>query len=1079
MKNQFKKLLLLFTVLICGTSFLNAQSSVLKGIVTSSQGEPLIGVSVVLKNGDSVTTVGTVTDIDGNFSINVPLKSNLSFSYIGYKAKNIIVNNYNYLKVVLAEDAEALDEVVVIGYGTVKKSDLTGAVSSIKASELSNTPAAGIEVALQGKVPGVFISKKSGKPGETADIKIRGVGSFNGSGPLWIIDGVAQNPGTEFNMNDAESVEILRDASAAAIYGASAANGVVIVTTKRGKSGEAKISFNAYLGFNNPTNLPNMLNSQQLKRLKIEDWNGQGGMTEDAMRNYSLYPLMVNQRETTKNAYAYGLDYAPTNTDYNWKDIIFSQGLTQNYDLSFTKGTGNYNYYASFNYYDEKGTYVDTNFKRYSFRLNSDVKVTKWLSFGESLQLTYTEDNPNSNADYLNNYMRTLPFMMPYDTSNQPGGYGYFPKTNADGSPVTDPITGKPTTIKEMLEGYDGSNLLADEFTTHIKNDKFNLNGNVFVKIQPIKNFSVTATLAGGVGMGSVHIEREKFQYHPQKKQMTASVTQNLDRGYGFTGQLVANYNKVFNKKHSLAIMLGAEAQKSYGTRLNGYAANMLGGIYQISLADPENRIIQDGYSNNASLSYFGRLNYSYKDKYLFMALVRRDGYDRFGPKNRWGTFPSFSAAWRISDEKFITDRNWNWLSNLKLRASWGVLGNSGIPQFLYTSNYVTPYAYYAFGQNQTSVTGLRLDYLANENIRWEEISTTNIGLDVALLKNSLTFSFDWYVKNTTDALFKSTLPSMVGMGKGNGVADTPPYTMNVGEIRNMGCDFEIAYRNNIGRDFNYTVSGNLGFVKNEVLGTNENNDILISGSVLRGGANVSYTQKGLPIGTFFAYDAVGVFQTQEEVDAYNKKAKEHGWNAFQETGTGPGDLIFKDTNEDGHIDSKDITDVGSPWPDFTYGINLSCNYKFLDFSVFLQGVQGNEIFNDFRTKTHTFLADYNTTTYALNRWTAPGSTNKNFRMNSTDPNQNEGKASSWYVENGSYLRMKNIQLGVSLPKKWLDKTFISKCRFYVSGQNLLTFTKYEGFDPEFATNSNTAYGIDTGIYPQSKSVLCGVQIDF
>lgn len=1085
MKNIFKGLLFVSGILICGICSLSAQSSVsiLKGIVTSSQGEPLIGVSVLLNDANQEVPVGTITNIDGEFSLEVPIGSELSFSYVGYKTKNVTVENYDYLTVTLAEDTEVLDEVVVIGYGAVKKSDLTGAVSSVKGESLQNTAAAGIESALQGKIPGVYISKKSGEPGSASDIKIRGVGSFNSSGPLWIIDGVAQSPGVDFNMNDAESVEVLRDGSAAAIYGASAANGVILVTTKRGKGEKAKVNFNAYVGFNSPTNLPDMLNTRELKELRLEDYRGIGRMTEEEML---AYPMQY-YNETGYDIRGYALDFPYTNADYNWKDIIFSTGITQNYDLSFSKGTDTYNYYASFNYYDEKGTYIDTDFKRYSFRLNSDVKLTKWLSFGESLQMTYTDTNPYSNSNYLINYMRTLPFMMPYDENNQPGGFGYFPTHDENGNPLQFQDLNDPTktvTIKQMLDRYDGSNLLADELTTNISKSRYNVSGNAYFLVQPVKQFSIRATLAGGVGMSNDKTEKGVYQYYDTKANLSPYMKQVLARSWELTGQVYATYSDTFNDAHSLSVMIGAEGTKSSGITLTGEATDMIAGLYQIWLADNANRLVSDSYSNTASLSYFGRINYDYKGKYLLMALVRRDGYDRFGPENRWGTFPSISGAWKISGEDFIRENeNLWWLSQLKLRASYGVLGNSGITQFKYTAAYITGYANYAWGTtdsagDQTTAMGLRLNQLPNHKIKWEEIATTDVGLDFAALNNSLLFSFDWYVKNTSDALFNSSLPGMVGMGKNSG--EKILYTLNVGKIRNTGFDLDLTYQNRIGKDFNFSVNANMGFVRNMVLATNESNEVLVAGPVT--GGNVSYTQKGYPMGTFFAYETVGVFQTQEEVDAYNAMAaeKSDGKHAYyQESGTAPGDLIFRDVNGDGYIDSNDITDVGNPWPDFTYGFNLNFNWKWIDFSAFFQGVYGNEIYNDFRTKTHTFTLDYNTTTYALNRWTGPGSTNENFRLSASDPNGNEKKLSTWFIEDGSYLRLKNIQVGFSLPRLWLEKVKMSKCRFYVSGQNLLTFTKYEGFDPEFSTNSNTAAGIDTGYYPQSRSILCGVQIEF
>lgn len=1101
MKVPLKAVLLTMTMLLCGVPFVRAQSNnIVTGVVTSAQNEPLIGVTVMVEN----TTNGTVTDFDGNFSIAASPSDKLVFSYIGYVSQTIEVGDQTHIRVQMAEENEMLDELVVIGYGSVKKSDLTGAISSVKSDQLENTASAGIESALQGKVPGVLITKNSGQPGGETDIKIRGVGSFNSSGPLWVIDGVPQTPGTKFNMNDAESVEILRDGSAAAIYGASAANGVILVTTKRGKEGKTRVNFNAYVGFNSPANMPDMLTTQQLKSLRLEDYRGNVttyGVDEKTgidMSKYNGYgPLSGDQmlmanfptdysRVNGVDIRAYAPDFEYTNADYHWGDILFSTGITQNYDLSFTQGTDKYNYYASFNYYNEEGTFVDTGFKRYSFRLNSDVKLTKWLTFGESLQLVYTDQNPMYNAStFLNAYMRVMPFCIPYDEKNQPGGYGFF-QTDENGQPLqfedlTDPS--KTTTIKNMLDRYDGGNPLAEEYTNHIQNTNFDVTGNVYLNIQPIKQLSIRAVFAGGMGMSSNRIERETYKYYEAKEYLTPYVKQTLSRSHELRGQLYANYHDTFAEDHDLAVMIGMEGVKSYGVTLNGEASNMMGGAYQIRLAEQADRLVSDSYSNTAALSYFGRVNYTYKDRYMFMALVRRDGYDRFGPLNRWGTFPSFSGAWRISEENFLkeNDNAW-WLSNLKLRASWGRLGNVGIQQFLYTTTYVTTSSNYTWGStndagDQTTAQGVHFSSLPNQSIKWEDITTTNVGVDMGVLNNTLMFSVDGYVKNTTDAIFKSSLPGMAGIGATG--RDDVTYVTNVGAIRNVGVDFEATYQNRIGKDFNFAVNVNLGYVKNKVLATNDAEEVLIAGPT---DVKVAYTQVGYEMGMFRAYDVEGVFQTPEEVAEYNAMAAEKSNGEvqyYQQSGTGAGDLKYRDVNGDGHIDSDDITIVGSPWPDLTYGFNLSFNWRWLDFLASFQGVYGNEIYNNYRKMTHTFNLDYNTTTYALNRWTGPGSTNEDFRMSATDPNNNETTLSSWFVEDGSYLRLKNLQVGFSLPAKWMEKAHMSKCRLYVSGQNLLTFTKYEGFDPEFNTKDNTAAGIDTGYYPQNRTILCGVQIEF
>ena len=1078
MKNSFspRRLfsLMLMALMMCGV----AQARVVSGVVSGNDGETLIGVSVVAKDKAGKNTSSAITDIDGRYRIDVADNGQLLFTYVGYKPETVTVGSTTEINVTLNEDSELLDDVVVIGYGAVKKSDVTGAITSIKAKDIENVASAGIESALQGKVPGMLVTKSSGAPGSTADIRIRGVGSFNSSGPLWVIDGVPQNPGAEFNMNDAESVEVLRDGSAAAIYGAQAANGVILITTKKGQKGQSKVSFNAYMTINDPTKMPDVLTTRQLKELRIEDFNGQGKMTLDQMmafpREYSL--------NGGKNIMAYALDYEPTNADYNWRDIIFKTGYTQNYDLSFSRGGDNYNLFTSFNVYDEKGMYLDSRFKRYSLRVNSEADITSWLKIGENMQLTYTENKRNSNSNYLVSYLRTVPFMMPYDENNQPGGFGYFPTSLADGSPIIDPLTGMETKVENMLAAYDGRNLLAYEETADNRDRNYKVNGNFYVRIEPMKGLSVTGTMFGGFFAGVSRQTAGKFSYSAESR-LYSSMSQAMTTGYSLGGNVVANYSATFNHIHSLSVMLGMEGEHSYSSGLNIQATNMIGDIYRASLGDAENRLASDNYSNGSYLSYFGRANYTLLERYIFMAMIRRDGYDRFGPKNRWGNFPSFSAAWRIANENFIRDNgSLSWLTDLKLRASWGKLGNmGGISQFLYTANYLTPNANYAFGPtgadgNQTSVVGVRLDKLPNANIRWEEISTFNVGLDAAFFNNALTFTFDWYLKNTSNALFASSMPAMSGLGNN---LNTVTYTYNVGKIRNTGFDLEVNYNSTIGRDFRWYVGGNIGYVRNKVISTDETNAILYSSQKVLMNQNVSITQVGMPIGSFYGYDVAGVFQTQEEVDRYNEAAKAAGYSYYQRSGTGPGDLIFRDANGDGHVDSQDIVCIGDPWPDFTYGFQLGCSYKGLDFSVLFQGVQGNEIFNNFRQFTHYLYNDYNTTTYALNRWTEPGSTNVNFRSSAADPNNNRSTVSSWYIEDGSYLRMKNIQIGYTFPQQWMRKACISKLRVYASAQNLLTFTKYEGFDPEFSTSTNTAYGIDTGNYPQYKSFQFGLQLDF
>ena len=1020
----------------------NQTENQISGRVTDAvSGEPLVGVTVVVQG----TTLGIATNVDGEFSLNVPDKNaSLVFSYIGYETQIINVSGKSNLDVKLKEDVKVLDEVVAVGYGIQKKRDVTGSIVQVKSDQLENIATTQIASALQGKVSGVYIMNNSGKAGAGVDIQIRGITSMNNVSPLWVIDGV---PGDKdmVNMNDIETIDIVKDGATAAIYGVRAAGGLVMVTTKRGKGQKKpKISFNAYTGTSRAWRLPEMVNSDEYITLKNEQWANKtipDGFSLDSLGKY----------QTT-----------------DWIDAMFKTGVTQNYDLTVSGSNETNNYYIGGSYFSENPSFVDNSFDRYSIRINSDYKIAKWLKVGESLSMVYSKlDGINYESGYLDGILRTPPMMPVYDENNQPGGYGYVDY--------------------HALGDFDGENPMAIQMTKQGIGYHQKVSGNAFATATIIPGLTVTGTFSGDLSVDNGKSVSYPYKLADKKDHSTTDIGLSFSKGISTLANVYANYNKEFGK-HSIDATAGFEASKYEGSNLSGNGKDARFGLIVLDQTEVDGRTTYGSEWLGRSVSQFGRLTYQYAGKYILRGVIRRDGSDKFGTNNRYGIFPSISAAWKMSEENFI--KNIEAISFLKIKGGYGVNGNDNIGQYLYTSRMVgsMPYPYGTYSTVKQN-SGVRLSSsFSNPNIQWERSKLLEFGVELGMFKNALFVNSEIYKRSSDEMLFYQTLPLSSGLGGYN--EHSSSQVINAGLITSKGLDFSVTYKGSF-RDFKYSLSGNVSTFRYRVEKLTDNNALTAS-AVLADRIEVSRTTPGDVGGYFYGYKCAGIFQTPEQVAEYNelarKRAKELNPDIsdsnlsqvfYSKPNTAPGDLIYVDMDNDGTITQTDRTKIGNPWPKATYGLQVSASYKMFDFSIASTGVYKRDVFNASRASTYQFASyDYSTTTKALTRWTQENHSTTNFRINGDDPNKNLSNPSSWYVEDGSFLRVKNIELGVTVPKSLSGKIGLDRLRFYVSGQNLFTFTKYTGFDPEFGIGSATSAGVDGGTYPQSKVFLIGVQVD-
>ncbi|QIK54450.1 TonB-dependent receptor [Dysgonomonas sp. HDW5B] len=994
------KICIIFICMLSSLNIVAQDQKKVTGVITDLKGEPIIGASVVAKG----TTTATISDIDGTFSLDVSNSPVLTISYIGYISQEVPTLGKSDLKIILKEDSKILDEIVVVGYGVMRKIDLTGSVSSISAKTIKDKPVANIGEALQGRASGVQVIS-SGKPGDNVSFRIRGISTINNSEPLLVIDNVPTDmPLNALNMEDVESVDVLKDASATAIYGSRGANGVVIVTTKKGKSGDGSISLSANWGIQEATNMPKMLDASQFASLHNE-----------MIKNYN------NPNYTQRPDFA---DPTALGTGTNWLDELFRKAIMQNYTLSYSGGNEKSNYYVSGGVFDQEGIILNTSYRRYTFQFNSESKFRSWLKFGNNVTLSHDVKKQGSYS--VRDAMAALPTQPVFNEDGSFSGPGEPAYQYGD---IRNPI-GSATLNKEQTKGY---NVLANAFAEiKIKDNlTFKTLGGIDFKFWDKRNFY------------------PKYNWKPiPQPQSTLYEESNKSMTYLWDNTLT--YMETFNEKHHLNVMIGSSAQNNVYNNMSASIQNFLtdnNNQLNNGLTDPT----VGGTKNDwAILSFIGRANYNYADKYLLTATIRRDGSSRFSSENRWGTFPSFSAAWRLSEESFYNKNKW--VSDIKVRAGYGETGNqAGIDNYAYFTRLKT--GQYVF--NGTPVSTLYPKVMPNPNVRWETVKQLNAGIDLSLLNQRINVVIDAYLKNTSDMLVPMSVPITTGY------SDTDVPSINAGKVRNKGVELTVSSFNMRGT-FEWNTDFNISYNKNEVISMNDGVPLFVGDDINM--TKVRVNTEGHPIGSFYGYVTNGIFQNQQEVDRY----------AIQVPGgTAPGDIRFRDLDNNGVINADDRTYIGNPSPEWTFSLNNTFAYKEFDLQIFLQGVAGNDIYNANRIWQESMSIPQNQTTKVLDRWTGEGTSNSVPRAIYSDPNQNV-RHSNRFIEDGSYLRVKNLTLGYTLPKSISQKAYLSMARFYISCQNLLTLTKYSGFDPEVNVS-----GVDLSTYPVTRTLSMGVNVKF
>lgn len=973
-----------------------AQQITVQGVVKDQTGETVIGASVMEKG----TTNGTITGIDGDFSLNMSPNGTLVVSFVGYKTQEVQVKGQKQLQVVLSEDAEMLDEVVVIGYGTMKKSDLTGAVSSIGNKDIKDSPVSNLGQAIQGKISGVQIVD-AGKPGDNVSIKIRGLGSINNCDPLVVIDGVPTDLGlSSLNMADVERLDVLKDASATAIYGSRGANGVVMITTKRGTEGKGKLAVSANYSFQNATNVPSLLNAAQYAEL-----------SNDMMVNSGRNP---NPEWANPSELGAGTD---------WMDELLRTGVMQNYTVSYSGGNEKSHYYVSGGFLDQSGIVKSVNYRRFTFQSNSDAQVLKWLKFSNNI--TFSADTKKSGSYNIGDALKALPI---YPVKNEDGSWS-GPDGNSEWYGSTRNPIGPTELNKSQTDGYNFlANLTAE--LTFTKWLKFKSTFGYDAKFWFIDNFT------------------PKYNWKPTPTEETSRYKSD-NKSFTYLWDNYFLFDHTFAEKHRVGLMAGMSAQWNTNDYLNAQKnVFMFDNVHEMDNGE-EMYAIGGNETEWALLSYMARVNYSYEDRYLLTATIRRDGSSRFGKKHRWGTFPSVSVAWRASQEKWFPKNDY--INDLKVRAGYGVTGSqASVGNYSYLASYNT--SVYPFGISSGNQTALVSSTLANPYIHWEEVAQTNIGFDASLFNSRVMFSFDAYLKETRDMLVKASIPIT------SGFEDTTTTYTNAGKVRNQGIEMSLHTINltgELGWETNLTATYN----KNKIKDLNSDVPYYINQI---NNSYVTMLAKDYPINVFYGYVTDGIFQNQSEVNTH----------AVQ-PGAEPGDIRFRDLNNDGVINDSDRTVIGNPNPSWLFSMNNSLSYKGFELSVFLQGIAGNKIYNANNIDNTGMAAAYNQTTDVLKRWQGEGTSNSMPRAVFGDPNQNT-RVSDRFVENGSYLRLKNITLSYTFPKQWLQKAQIENARLSLSCENVATITGYSGFDPEVGIN-----GIDQNRYPISRTFSLGLNFNF
>lgn len=1025
----YKTLIILLSLL--STNLLFAQSHTVTGTITDKDsGLGMPGVTVV----EAGTFKGTTTDIDGKYSLTVSNPSaTLEISFIGFSTQKIQINNRTAINVVLIPEVTQLGELVVVGYGTQKKKVVTGAISSVTSQEITSTPVLRIDQAMQGRTAGVQVTNLSGQPGEAPTIRIRGAGTTGNSSPLYIVDGIAVGGIDYLNPGDIESIDVLKDAASAAIYGARAANGVVLITTKSGKAGKMSITYSGYTGIQNVAKKLEMLDAEQYRMIMNEGARN-AGLTE---------PFDLNE--------------IPAHNT-NWQEHLFVKNAPmQNHEVSITGGNEKTTYASSMSYFSQQGIIggEKSQFDRITARLNTKSQVNKVFSFGNNLSYTHIiRRGIGSNESFNGAYSSALnldPLTPLYEEN--PDNLNLPPYSN---EPVIKDKLGRTYGISNYV-GAEVVNPLAllEIQTGETRVDK--IVGSIFGEAEIIKGLKVNTSL--GIDLAYVLNDSYRPLYYLNGAQLNidkTSVSKGIDRYFTWQWENTISYTKQISD-HNFSLLAGTTASKFKYENLTGFNA-------KVPLFDPDNVYLNmatdtvwvatGGAAHSALASVFGRINYDYKSKYSFTGILRRDGSSKFGANNRFGIFPSLGVSWVASDESFFPKiKN---LDQLKFRASWGINGNQEIGDYQFIST-INKSRGYIFGSGR--IVGASPSYIENADIRWEESIQTDIAIDLAAFNNRLLATVDYYIKTTSGLLERIPIPGHVGN-------DAP--VANVGSVENRGVEVSVNWRHKV-KEFRYAFGVNASYNKNKMTKIGNEEKVLPGASWAIAGA-VTRAEEGLPIAYFWGYKTDGLFQNQAEIF-------QHIGNTGQvlQPNAKPGDVRFVDVNGDGKIDADDRTMIGNPTPDWTLGFNASAEYKNFDFSLLLIGTLGNEIFNGSQRQDLRYT---NRTDAILERWTAEGTSTEIPRYTWIDVNNNY-RVSDLYIEDGSYLRVKNVQIGYTLPSGILKRMGASTWRFYVSAENLLTFTKYTGADPEIGARSSFDIGIDRGIYPQARTWRLGTSISF
>ena len=1040
----------MFLILLLLTGVASAQGLRVEGIVTGSDDNLGIpGVAVLVKG----TTTGVSTDMDGRYELTVPAGSVLVFSFIGMVTEERTVTEAGELNVVLTPDTQELSEIVVIGYGTQKKSVVTASIAKISADDLASTAPVRMDNALKGLASGVTVTSSSGQPGAAAQIRVRGIGTINNSDPLYIVDGMPIEGGLDYlNPSDIASIEVLKDAASGAVYGARAANGVILVTTKTGKEGKTRVNYDFSYGWQRP-------------------W------TERKVLNATEYAIMMNegainsgQAPRYNDPYSYGIGT-------NWQKETFNYDApVMNHQISVSGASEKVNYMFSLGYYTQEGivggNYDRSNYERLTMRSNTSytifddtqkrdwlnqLKITANISYAR-IKSTGIETN-SSYGSPLGSALALSPILGVYvEGEAAEEQLKYY--ENFDGfTPMYDPRNGKLYMLagadyNEMVNPLASLSLPGNQNWSHKFVANFSAELNIWDNLKFKTSYGADLSFWGYDGYTKL------YYLTANNKATQSNAFSNKNDGTVWQIENVLMYDKTLGR-HSFSVLLGQSAKKSTGSYLGGNRYDIIN--YERPYIDASNGLQEDGKMGvyggpNAAAtlaSLFARASYNFDERYMVQVTVRRDGSSRFGSNNHYAVFPSFSLGWNLTNEKFL-ERRPSWWTSAKARFSWGKNGNENIGNFQYTVLTATGNNY-IFGSGENMVNGVKAAGLANPDLKWEESEQLDAGLDLGFLNNSLTFTVDYYKKKTNGMLMTMNIPSYVGESKPLG---------NVGKMENSGVEFEALYKFHV-RDWNFRIGGNFTYLKNKLIEYGNDTGWANLDS-FQGIGSITRAQNGMPFPYFYGYKTDGIFQNMEEIAAYTDK----NGNMIQPNAK-PGDVRFVDVYEDGVIDDKDRTDIGKGMPDWTYGINLNVAWKGIDLSMMWQGMIGNDVFDATR---RVDITASNLPSWMLGRWTGEGTSNRYPRFVLGD-NVN-WQASDLYVYDGSYLRLKNIQIGYTLPSNLVKKVFISSLRVYVAAENLLTFTKYHGFDPEISSGG-TSLGIDRGVYPQAKTWTVGVNLAF